>query len=122
MRDRCYQRRQGQAITTCEVVEGDTVCYREHHPMLHLSKRNYCLATTLLTTVTSSPHKAGDEGKRNRTSNKPPMDESAHTRKANNLGGPPTKRRGKRAAPQEDITRERTRGHRQQGHKHLQNK
>ena len=54
-RERCHLKRQGQAAPTCGVLEGNKVFGREHHPMLHLSKSNYFLATTLLTSATPRP-------------------------------------------------------------------
>ena len=38
-RDKCYQKKRRYVITTCCEPEGNTVCCREHHPMLHLSRK-----------------------------------------------------------------------------------
>ena len=51
-RERCYQRRRCKIVILYGESEGNTVCVREHHPMVHLLKSNYCSAKTLLTSLT----------------------------------------------------------------------
>ena len=54
-RERRHLKRRGQTTPMCGVLEGNKICGREHHPLLHLSKSSYFSATTLLMSAASRP-------------------------------------------------------------------
>ena len=54
-RNKCYQTKNGVSAKTCKEMEGNKVCGREHHPMLHLLKNSYCMAASLITSSMLGP-------------------------------------------------------------------